>query len=691
MRVGALPPLLLADPECVPPPRAAHRLFRQRPTPPPACDGAMAGARPTVAPSSTPTTRPPLWVLAPPPLYRPARVAWRHRLGGAAPPLLFGRRLPPQKRVAKRSARAVAPLVEMTATAAAAAAASAGSGPAAAETTAAAGGPAVTAARRPAAVVIGAGPAGALAALHLARGGYSPVTVVEARAPPSPPFEEVGRASAVAGADAATAAAATPPRPPDPSRRSYSIVLNGRGLAALADFPGLPAAVAAVGVAITGSCRYGRKGPRAGSGFPGGAAANVSVDRGALVGALYRYATEVAPPGSAGGIDWVWRYRVVGVDWAARVVTAESEAETSGGKTRDGVASGGRVTYPYDLLVVAQGVYSSVRDEAVAAGLLTYEATPDEMEYKIAALGNPAGWHSPPPRPAAPPPEPTSAAPHPCPRSGTWLTFFAHQPAAFLLAPPWVDAAGYPSVRAVVGVSAGGWSQRLTTVAAIEGLFVDRFPDVYGPGVPPPAAVVEDLLAQPVSVGGVTGVCSRYDLAGGTAVLVGDCAASCWPSLGQGCNVALAGVAALGATLFPPPPAAPTGPATDGATAATPPPPHAVVAARLAAHTAAWKPNADAAGEVSARGFGRNARVMTRPTVARLAAVAVASRLLGTPGPALMRVGDPAVPYELVLRRWCAQEAAVNGVAGGVGLATAVGVAAWVVPRLLAAGGGGGG
>lgn len=588
----------------------------------------------------------------------------------------------------KRSARAVAPLVEMTATAAAAAASS-GSRPATTEAAAAAGGPTVTPARRPAAVVIGAGPAGALATLHLARGGYSPVTVVEARAPPSPPFDEVGGGTAVGGTNATAAAAVTPRRPPDPPRRSYSIVLNGRGLAALADFPGLPAAVVAVGVAITGSCPYGHKGPRAGSGFLGGGVANVSVDRGALVGALHLYATEVAPPGSAGGIDSVWRQRVVGVDWAARVVTAESDAETSAGEKRDGVASGGRVTFSYDMLVVAMGVYSSVRDEAVAAGLLTYEATPDAMEYKIAALGNPASWHSPPPDPAAPPPEPTPAAPHPRPRSGTWLTFFAHQPAAFLLAPPWVDAAGNPSVRAMVGVSAGGWSQRLTTAVAIEALFVDRFPGVYGPGVPPPATVVADLLAQPVSVGGVTGVCSRYDLAGGTAVLVGDCAASCWPSLGQGCNAALVGVAALGATLFPPPPAAPTVLETDGAVAATPPPPHAVVAARVAAHAASWKPNAGAAGEVSARGFGRNARVMTRPTVARLAAVAVVSRLLGTIGPALMRVGDPAVPYEVVLWRWRAQEAAVNGVAGGVGLATAAAVAAWLVPRLLAAGGSG--
>lgn len=92
---------------------------------------------------------------------------------------------------------------------------------------------------------------------------------------------------------------------------------------------------------------------------------------------------------------------------------------------------------------------------------------------------------------------------------------------------------------------------------------------------------------------------------------------------------------------------------------------------------------------VSARGFGGNARVMTRATVGRLAAVAAASRLLSTPGPALLDVNDPAVPYAVVLRRWLAQEAAVNGVVGGVGVATAVAVAAWAVPRLLVGGGGG--
>ncbi|GAB0489778.1 hypothetical protein MMPV_001003 [Pyropia vietnamensis] len=624
-----------------------------------------ADRRPPLA--SRAYTRPPLWVLAPLPLEHPARAPVRPRrvrqgssaAAAAAAPLLGRRPLSPSW-TTETSVRAAAPLLGMTAA------------------TAAAGEPAPAAAadRRPAAVVIGAGPAGALAALHLARGGYSPVTVIEARAPPPSPIDKGGVAATAAAAAVGAPTDGTPPSP-SPTRRSYSIVLNERGLAALADFPGLPAAVAAVGVVITGSCQYGKKGPRVAS-TSERMANNVSVDRGALVGALYRYATEVAPPGVTGGIDWVWGRRVVGVDWAARVVTSEA-ATPPAGEQADDAPSLGRIDYPYDLLVVAQGVYSSVRDAAVSAGLLTYTATPDKMEYKIANLGNSTRWH---------------AAPHPPPRSGMWHIFHAHRSTPLMLAPPWVDSAGEPCVRAVVIMSPGGWSRELVTPAAVEALFMDRFPEIWGPGVPPPPAVVSDLLAQPVSVGGVTGVCSRYDLAGGSAVLVGDCAASVWPSLGQGCNLALAGVAALGATLFPPPAAlaGTAAPSVDGA--ATPPsadpplpPPPEVVADRLAAHTLAWKPNADAAGQVSERGFGGNSRAMTRATTARLAVVAVASRVLSTPGPALMELGNPAVPYATVLRRWLAEEAAVNRVVGGIGVAAVVAAVAWVVPIVLMGGG----
>jgi len=273
-----------------------------------------------------------------------------------------------------------------------------------------------------------------------------------------------------------------------------------------------------------------------------------------------------------------------------------------------------------------------------------------------------------------------------CPRSGLFTTFPAHQPAVSLLAPPWADAAGDPAVRAVVVTTAGGWSRRLTTADAVARLFTDRFPEVWGPGNPPPPAVVDDLLAQPVSVGGVTGVASRYDLASGTAVLVGDCAASCWPSLGQGCNAALAGVAVLGGALFP---AVPRGSPVAAASVAgqsppppPPPPPADAVAGRLAAFTAAFKPDADAAGVLSARGMGGNAGVMTRAAMARLAAVGVASKVLGTPPPALSEVGNADVPYATVLRRWRAEDAVVDGVVAAAAVGAAAVVVALLVPRL---------
>jgi len=270
-----------------------------------------------------------------------------------------------------------------------------------------------------------------------------------------------------------------------------------------------------------------------------------------------------------------------------------------------------------------------------------------------------------------------------CPRSGLFITFPAHQPAVSLLAPPWADAAGDPAVRAVVATTAGGWSRDLTTADAVARLFTDRFPQVWGPGNPPPPSVVDDLLAQPVSVGGVTGVASRYDLAAGTAVLVGDCAASCWPSLGQGCNAALAGVAALGGALFPElPPGTPVAAATVAGRSPPPPPPAEAVAGRLAAFTAAFKPDADAAGVLSERGKGGNARVMTRPAVARLAAVGVASKVLGTPPPALTEVGNADVPYATVLRRWRAEDAVIDGVVAAAAVGAAAVVAAQLVPRL---------
>jgi kynurenine 3-monooxygenase len=173
---------------------------------------------------------------------------------------------------------------------------------------------------RPRAVVVGAGPVGALAALHLERGGYA-VTVFEQR----PAAVREGRRS----------------------RPAYSIVLNERGLAAMSPFPGLREGVAKRAVPITGTCAHlaaGKVRVKLGGPFAG----SLSIARDDLVSTLVDY-------GRAHNISYRLDTAVADVDFDARSLRASGvcvDADGDAGTAQRFESVG------YELCVLAEGVYA---------------------------------------------------------------------------------------------------------------------------------------------------------------------------------------------------------------------------------------------------------------------------------------------------------------------------------------------
>jgi kynurenine 3-monooxygenase len=290
-----------------------------------------------------------------------------------------------------------------------------------------------------------------------------------------------------------------------------------------------------------------------------------------------------------------------------------------------------------------------LRDRAVKRGLLACTGVPDSMVFKIAELGRVDGFFDP---PAA-----SSDANDP----GLFRTFPSNQPLCSVLAPPRRDG----QVHAVLVMpAAGGFDKYFHDEASIARSFERFFPFVFGPAGPPPS-VVASLKAQPASTGGVTTCCSRYDV-GEACVIIGDSAHSCWPSLGQSCNAGLESVSVLGAALFS---------SADGG-----PPVNGALAERLCLYSAVRKPDADAVGQLSERGFGKNSRVLTKRALLRIATMVLLSKLFpGTPFlvPALFDLDKPSVAYAAILRKQQRQDAfvdmcvlAVTILAAAVGLAS---------------------
>ena len=176
------------------------------------------------------------------------------------------------------------------------------------------------------AVVVGAGPAGSLAALYLANLGWH-VKVYERRTE--------------AGSDGIRDKGKAAPRPDI----SYNVVLSPRGMNAL-DGAGVVLPEERI-VRLMGNVRH----------LPGAAPSmsrqfrgTVAVNRDVLADAIVRTATDKHP----GRIEFTRGVGVTDVDFASRVaVFGPSSSEFQGEEST--------VSEPYDLLVAADGVNSAVR------------------------------------------------------------------------------------------------------------------------------------------------------------------------------------------------------------------------------------------------------------------------------------------------------------------------------------------
>jgi hypothetical protein len=246
----------------------------------------------------------------------------------------------------------------------------------------------------------------------------------------------------------------------------------------------------------------------------------------------------------------------------------------------------------------------------------------------------------------APPPR-TEAGSNPV----LFRTFPGSAPGCSVLAPPRLDEL----VHAIMLTTRGGYQKHFQDAAAVKASFFNFFPFVYGPSGPP-ESVVEEILSQPVSIGGVTTVCNKFD-ACGCCVLVGDCAHSCWPSLGQSANCGMESVSVLADTLFS---------ATNDESSTRPEAPVGDdLAARLNHYSEHRKPDTDAVGRLSERGFGQNSRVLTKRALARIAVMLALSKLVPVGTffkPALFDLGNPAMPYSAILRKQLAQDAVASAI-----------------------------
>lgn len=444
------------------------------------------------------------------------------------------------------------------------------------------------------AVVVGAGPVGALAALHLRAGGYA-VTVFERRS------QDIHAAEVRRG------------------RRSYSIVLNERALRAMEPVEGLRERVCESGVKIEGTCRHSSKGYKArlgGMGKPGEA---VSILRDDLVDCLVNV-------GKARGVEYRTGTRVVDLDLEGRTLT------TLFGESGDREGRG------FDLCVVADGVYGKTKALVRQGSRLQSIENEDGMEYKIVKLPNIEDFFE----------APEASELESDPR---FFRFFAeHAPEFSMLAPPRKDG----RLRGVLITPSGGHQKHLGDAASVTATFAKNYHFIFGPKGPP-GEVIDDLLKQPTSVGGVTTVCNKYD-AGGCCVLIGDAAHSCWASLGQSANCGMESVAVLAKALFS---TSPGEQVSDHG-----PPIGSVLSLRLSHYTALRKPDAVAVGQLSERGFGNNERVMTKKTIARIAVMVMMSKLLPFATffkPALFDLGNASRPYSAVLKKQFLQDRVANG------------------------------
>lgn len=265
----------------------------------------------------------------------------------------------------------------------------------------------------------------------------------------------------------------------------------------------------------------------------------------------------------------------------------------------------GETEESFDLLVGADGVFSRVR-QAMAEHFegFAWQQNKDEMTFKLCPLGKAAelpgaedNWDA-------------------C--SHVWPSV---QPFTLIASP---NPNGSLTGILIMPPEGETTFDKIKTEADVEALFASKFPDIFD-SKPLPKDFSRNFLDQKISYGGITTTCSALH-GSDRVVLVGDAAHSVWPSLGQGCNLALESCLVLADILVQ----------FDGN-----------LSTALPAYTASRKPDADAIGRMSEAGFGGNKRARNPLFFAKVMALFVLHKLL--PGifgkPATLDMGNPDVRY----------------------------------------------
>ena len=324
-------------------------------------------------------------------------------------------------------------------------------------------------------MVVGAGPAGALAALSLANVGWR-VRVFDKEAPAERTEDPGG--SRPGGISAGGKRGG---RPGD-GDRSYNIVLSPRGIGAL-DAAGVVLPEEQV-VRLEGNVRHLEGVGKLSSQFKG----TVAVNRGVLADAIVAAAVARHGAGraSGGSVEFARGCALRRVDFESRVAhfaSSRADADEDADAKGDAVSSAleTMTEASYDLLVAADGVNSAVRGQLVDDGSLTFEQNVDDMLFKTVRL----------------PVQTPSAEEGRDAEAATWRRCFHTWPNGLIsmLAPP--DPAG--TLSAVVILPGGKHAQggrktkkkmmwtwdKINTKQDVESLFRECFPDAFKEGAPP--------------------------------------------------------------------------------------------------------------------------------------------------------------------------------------------------------------
>lgn len=375
-------------------------------------------------------------------------------------------------------------------------------------------------------------------------------------------------------------------------RRNYNIVLSSRGLQAIQKAGvTLPEQQFVV---LKGNIRHTNKGVQKSSGF----SETVSINRNILAQHLF----EEGIKRFSQNIKYFFSYNLKQIDFEHKIVIFEH--------------NNSQVSQKFDFLIGADGVFSTVREMMLKQSpeFQCYQ-NQDQMTFKICPLG-PANKFS-------------DAA-------KDWGEYFhtwpSNQPIT-ILAPPNPDA----SLTGILILPQQGefTFEKIKNENDVEVLFHSKFPDIF-PRQAIPKDLVQDLLVQKVSYGGITTVCNHFNL-GNSVVLLGDAAHSMWPSLGQGCNAALESCWLLAQTLTK----------HDGDLERV-----------LPEYSSQRKPDTDAIGRMSEQGFGGNKRAGNTLFFTKIIAISLLHKLVPHifAQPALLQINQPHIGYAQVETQWQRQQ-----------------------------------